>query len=246
MKTIDFLPQKYHDKSARQRAGIWRLLVVALLGGAVAAASVGQLLHRRSIQAQIEELQPLYVDAQTKATMLAQLQTELTHETAAATLYAYLQTPWPRTQVVSAVAIPVGAELRIEQLHLIETAAPATVAATEESGSAAPVLENMSPATRDLTTIRAEMATRATHTEIIGTSAEAAVIHAYLEALERSPIVARAQLVSLENVSMAGKPRQLRFTAQVKMRPARGWAEESPAANKPTAETLIQAAGATP
>ena len=246
MKSIDFLPQKYHDKSARQRAGIWRLLVVALLGGAVAAASIGQLLHRRSIQAQIDELQPLYADAQTKAAMLAQLQTELTHETAAATLYAYLQTPWPRTQVVSAVAIPVGTELRIEQLHLIEAAVQAVSAESMENPSATPALESMSPATRDLTAIRTEVATRTTHTEIIGTSAQAAAIHAYLEQLERSPIVARAQLVSLENVSVAGKPRQLRFTAQVKMRPARGWAEGSSAARQPTAETLTQAAGATP
>jgi hypothetical protein len=244
MKTIDFLPQQYRDKSARRRAGVWRLLVVALLGGTVAAASLGQLWHRRSLRAQLEELQPLYVDAQAKAAMLAQLQTELTHETAAATLCAYLKTPWPRTQIVSAMVMHATDQLHIEELHLIEgSATPAT--ATTENPEASTALTSMSPATRDLTTIRAESATRMTHAEIVGTSPEAAAIHLYLERLEGSPLVTRAQLVSLTNVTVEGQPRLLRFTAQVTICPAPG-AETSPPSASPAAETLTSSSQAVP
>jgi hypothetical protein len=246
MKTIDFLPQKYHDKSARQRAGVWRLLVVALLGGAVGAASVAQFLHRRSIQRQLDELQPQYADAQAKAATLAQLQTELTRETAAATLYAYLQTPWPRTQLVSAVMVPVGKQLRIEQFHLVETATQKAKPTSTENPEAAPALDSMSPATRDLTAVRAEVATRTTTTEIIGTSSQAGAIHTYIEQLETSPLVARAQLVRLENVTVKDQPRQLRFTAQVTIRGPRGWVESAPETAQPAAEALTQSTVPTP
>lgn len=241
MKSIDFLPQKYRDKSARQRAGVWRLLVVAMLGGAVGAASVAQLFHRRNIQAQLADLQPLYADAQAKSAMLAKLQTELNHETAAATLYAYLQTPWPRTQLVAALARPVGEGLHIEQFHLIESVAKVAAKEGTESGSTTPPLDNMSPATRDLTAMRNELATRMTQTEIIGTSPHAAHIHVYLEELEQSPLVKRAHLVSLENVTVDGQSRRLRFTAQVSIHPARGWTEDPATPAKPAAAALTQA-----
>lgn len=244
MKTIDFLPQTYRDKSARQRAGVWRLLVVALLGGTVAAASLGQLWHRRSLRAELDALQPLYVDAQAKSTMLTQLQAELTQETAAATLCAYLKTPWPRTQLVSAIVVPATESLRIEELHLIE-ATPAAPAATTENPDAATALAGMSPATRDLTAIRAEALARATQAELVGTSAEAAAIHKYLERLEKSPLVTRAQLVSLSNVTVEGQPRLLRFTAQVTICAARG-AESAVLQQVPAAETLTSSGQATP
>jgi hypothetical protein len=104
----------------------------------------------------------------------------------------------------------------------------------------------MSPATRDLTAIRAEAGVRVTQAEIIGTCQHTAAVHHYLGQLEKSPLVARAELVSLENVTADGQPRELRFTAQVTLKPARGWASSPPTMAAPAPASLTQATSPSP
>ena len=120
MKDIDFLPARYRENDARRKAGVWRFALVLVLGGAVAAASLGQFAYRAKVQSQLVEIQPLLAQAHASEAHAAQLKSELHKVSQTATLYALVQTPWPRTQLVAAIVEPLDDTIVIHEIRCIK------------------------------------------------------------------------------------------------------------------------------
>src|SRR5688500_5808847 len=113
MKDIDFLPARYREQYSQRRAQLWRLTVLALFVAGVGATAAGQYTLRRSARQHLEAVNPQHSAARAKSDQHTQLQQQLKDVQATTQLYAYLQHPWPRTQILAEVAERLPATLTL-------------------------------------------------------------------------------------------------------------------------------------
>ncbi len=215
MKQIDFLPQRYRDQHVRRKAGTWRLLVCALFGGAIVVASVGQFWHRRQVQSRLVEIQPLLAESQALNDRLVQMQGELTQLTQRANVCALLQNRWRRTQIVSLVVKPLPDSIRVEELDIVERTIAPTNNGPRFNSEASDSAEQLPPAARDAADLEKRLRDDQTVATLKGITADVAALHVYLEALERQPLVARVELLSVDNVKTGETKGQQQFVAEV-------------------------------
>jgi hypothetical protein len=239
MKEIDFLPQRYRDQDAKRQAVAWRLVVLALFGGVVAAAAVVQLAYRSTVKGTLDQVRPQFAQAQAKTQMLQARQNELSDAAAAATLCALLESPWPRTQILATIFDPLPATTTIEELHVAQQEKPAApgISAENAPAPAAPADANAAAAIplakQDLLTLQAESQARQTIAHLTGTTSNMKELNEYLERLQSSKLIVRVELLSLEHDMTSPEAPLLRFTAQVTIRPSLA---ESPLAMRPSTQ----------
>jgi hypothetical protein len=243
MKDIDFLPQRYRDQDAQRQAVAWRLIVIALFGGVVVAAAVAQLAYRSSVRMALDQVRPQFAEAQAKSQLLLARQTELNDATAAATLCALLESPWPRTQILATIFEPLPATITIEELHIAQQEKPTAPGASAETTAmpAAPP-ENSAAAAiplekQDLLTLHAQSQARQTTVHLTGTTSAVKELNEYLELLQHSKLIVRVELLSLEHDMTSPDAPRLRFTAQATIRPSLA---ESPSAGPLAMRSLAE------
>jgi hypothetical protein len=226
MKSIDFLPQKYKETDARRRAGLWRLGLVMLLGGTVAAASIGQFAYRAKVQKQISDVQPLLAQSKATEAHLTQLRNDLTKVSLTANLYAVVQTPWPQTQVIASIVEPLDETITIEEIHIThqqsEQASSNKSAVEFQLGTKKSNAPKLSPAQSDLQTIRRHLYERRHVVRLAGATNNQARMHMYLESLESSPMFERVELLDVDGAGSRPEPTNLRFKALLLVCPPLG------------------------
>ena len=247
MKNIDFLPQRYRDNNVRRKAGLWRFVVVLCLGGTVAAASLGQFAYRGTVKKQLAEIQPLLAQAQASEAELAQLRSELTHVSHTATLYAVVQTPWPRTQILAAITESLEEGITIVELHHFRRprgdVASASRASEFQLGGSEKKEETLSPVEQDLAHFKEQLNNLHDLVHVHGETDDPSRLHAYLARLEAAPILQRVELLEVDSVRTPGQPTRVRFTASVIVRPVLLKHETHAGNQERTSETLGRLAG---
>ncbi len=225
MTNIDFLPQRYREKTAIQKTKAWGLVVVALFGSTIAGASVYQHMLRQKVEEQLASVDPLHAAAQARMARLTQLQQKLDRVNASDRFYTYLRHPWPQTQLLAAVVGPLPETITLTELRIVREAPDRVTrprgeqaANTQQQESAAPLL----PADRDLKQLREEQGDRQTVIHISGVTREAADLHKYLAALGASPLIAKTQLHNIESLESAQQANASQFKAQAVVRPGYG------------------------
>src|SRR5262245_2931284 len=150
MKTIDFLPDIYHQREAMRRARLWWGIVVVIFSSAIAASALAQAYLRHGLHQQLDELAPQYAQAQTQVQELAGLQSQNLRAGHEASLYTFLENPWPRSQILAEIVRPLPDIIRLTQIHLAEEeqartaiqAGPRNIKAEEEAAARATAPEN--------------------------------------------------------------------------------------------------------
>jgi hypothetical protein len=243
MKELDFLPQRYRDQDAKRQAVAWRLVVLALFGGVVAAAAVVQLAYRSTVKATLDQVRPQFAQAQAKSQLLQQRQNELSDASAAATLCALLESPWPRTQILGAVFDPLPSTITIEELHVAQQEKPVAPGVSAEHAAVLAASGDAKPqaaiplAQQDLLTLQAESQARQTIAHLTGRTSDVKALNEYLELLQSSKLIVRVELLSLEHDMTTPEAPLLKFTAQATIRPSLAEAPaESPLAMRPITE----------
>jgi Tfp pilus assembly protein PilN len=188
MKNIDFLPARYRERRSTRNSHLWRLVVLAAFGAAVGATAVGQQLLKNSAAAQNGQF--------------STLQRQLAEARASAQLYAYLQHPWPRTRIMALLAEPLPDEVTLTEVSIARESLDD--AQRETSGRPRRRRETdeddarLTPAERDLQQLRDEFDKRRSIVRITGRTTSIASLHEYVAGLAASPLVAKAELSSLE------------------------------------------------
>jgi Tfp pilus assembly protein PilN len=203
MKQIDFLPPRYRERRSAHKSHLWRLLVLVAFGAAVGAAAVGQHFLKRSAAAQVEAVDLAHALALAKNSQFSTLERELAEVRAGAQLYAYLKHPWPRTQILLALAEPLPPELTLTEITVSresldeqqrsETGRQRRRRESEEAEA------GLLPWERDLARLREEYDKRRTVVRITGRTSSIDRLNEYLARLSASPLVAQAELSSLES-----------------------------------------------
>src|SRR5262245_3440257 len=181
MKTIDFLPDIYRQREALRRARLWWGIVVVIFSSAIAASALAQAWLRHGLHQQLDELAPEYAQAQTQVQELTGLQSQNLRAAHEASLYTFLESPWPRTQLLAEVVRPLPESIRLTQVHLAEEeqarsaiqAGPRNSKAEEEAAAKASGPE------QDLARLLEETERRQTTIEIDGYTADVGRLHEY-------------------------------------------------------------------
>lgn len=205
MKNIDFLPNAYRERNALRHARAWWGVVVLIFGTVILATASVQFTWRRGVQAELDAIEPQYLAAKQRDLELTSLQKQIQAASEAAGLYTYLQHPWPRTQILASIAGPLPATIHLHELHLGEEVLP-IIATETTSGKRRTAAKDkdapkLPPGQQDLAALRQDCDTKQTVVELSGIAEDAQQLHAYVSALGKSPIIAAAQLKSLEAVS---------------------------------------------
>jgi Tfp pilus assembly protein PilN len=229
MKSIDFLPDIYRQREALRRARIWWALVVVIFGGAIGASSLAQAWLRHGLAQQLDLLATEYDAAQKQVQELSGLQSQIVRMGNEASLYTFLQNPWPRTQLLAELVGPLPESIRLTKISIAEeeqakTAiqiGPRNTKLEEEAAAKASSPE------KDLARLQDEVGKRQTTIEIDGHTTDVAGLHTYVADLSRSAMIATATIKSLE-AALANQQAKTRFTLRLMVRP--GYAQRGDAA----------------
>lgn len=223
MKPIDFLPDIYRQREALRRARAWWGAVVLLFGGAIGAAQTAQVGLRLSLQRQMTAIESEYESAQQQVRELSNLQEEIAVAAQEASLFTYLEHPWPRTQILADLVQALPETIRLNQVHIhdeelaraVNQAGPRRPNGENDAAAKAPVAQ------QDFQRLQEEMDHRQTVVELDGQTSDVAKLHEYLAALSQSPLISAASIKSLE--ATAGKQQsQTQFTLRIVVRPGYG------------------------
>ena len=230
MKDLDFLPARYREKNAQRKTRAWRGAVLAMFSALLAAGSLGQLEFRRLIEAHLETVRQQYDQVANTGKELAALEGELRAARAEAELLTYLRRPWPRTQLLAAIAEPLPESITLRKLVVRQeeangSLAPPPVGQTAQDQAAA---EAAQPAAeRTLKRLRAMFDDAPLTVTLEGVSRDGAALHVYIGQLAESDWFSAVELRSVERSDDA-QAATFRFVARLVVRPNYGRLQSSP------------------
>lgn len=237
MKNVDFLPACYREKSAHRKTQAWRGIVVAAFAALLAAGWLGQLEIRSLVQTQLDDVRRQYDHVTEQGKKIAALQNELREARAEAELLTYLRHPWPRTQLLAAIAAPLTDAITLRKLTLHQDEAVASpfgglaannMAAPAGSAADAKAAEAALPsAERTLKKLRAALDEAPLTVTLEGVSRDSASLHVYIGKLAESDWFSEAELRSVDRLANEEQA-ALRFVARLVVRPGYGHPKHPP------------------
>jgi hypothetical protein len=225
MKNIDFLPEIYRQQRVQRRARRWWCTVAGIFAVAVLSAAFSQWMIRRGIQHELAQVEPKYAEALQREAELQLVRQEIMRAEEVASLYAYLGHPWPRTQLLAGIVGPLPDSIRLSEVTIaFETLPQGPIihpasSATSPGGNAK---LTPSPASQDLAQLRNECDGRQVILSITGTATVLTELHAYLDQLGKSPLIAAAHLKGVESSGAGKATGESRFHSHVVVRPGYG------------------------
>lgn len=223
MQDIDFLPVEYFQRRVRRQARPWRIAVVTLCAALAAGAAAAQYFQQQRLQSEMHALIPAYQLAAAQDQQIAQMQTRLKNQQHTAELLAYLQHPWPRTQILRALLEDLPGQVVFEQLRIWRERLPTQPSAEVRLPSAErrEDLSRVPPAERDLRSLREQYDSSQVHVKITGVTSDSTALHRWVSSLGKHRLFARAELTSIETAGQ-DNPQLMRFSAVALVAPGYG------------------------
>jgi hypothetical protein len=249
---IDFLPARYREECAQRKTHFWRVVSVVLFSIGLLSCAAFQWNNGRKLTLELEAIAPIHDQAHERTVQLTTLKKELASASDRAELLTYLRHPWPRTQLLAAVFEPMPESIKLSELTIgrpvdesTEVVLPSQAARTSGGVITEPGAEataTLSPATTDLKTLRSEFDPRQTVIQMAGETTDVSALHEYLGKIALHPLIAKAELRSIE--SGGRDSLATLFRARIEVRPGYGQPNgPTPPAEPP--KKLEPAAGST-
>lgn len=198
MQVIDFLPEHYRERRQQCRVRWWWAAVACLFGGVVATTYCLQWLHLRGAQAELRGLELQVATARQLDQHLLELETKVAALSHTANLYTFLNHPWPRTQILTAVVQPLPEAMELSSIRIAESLIAVVPVASSGGDSRPEAAAPAHPAIADLQQLHDARESQRVLVTIEGSAKEVQSLHEYLDSLGRHPLVAEARLNSLE------------------------------------------------
>jgi hypothetical protein len=224
MHDIDFLPSRYHQRRVKKVNWRWRALVACAFVGLMAAGWWSQRARRHDLNLELEAARLNQETAEQQATLLAAAQQQLATRNDSARLLVHLRHPWPRTQLLAAVAQPAPEDVSLMEV-LVSGVAEAALGGPERA-SASPALRAENSESQptgpsgDLARLRDDPAVQTTRIHVHGTARTHMALQGYLAALGRSDLFQAVEVVSLDGQDAAQAT--YRFQLRLLVRPGYG------------------------
>lgn len=226
MKNIDFLPDVYRQRRILRHARFCWVAVAMLFGLAIAGAATGQWYFRCSLAAQLTVVEPQHAISQQRQAEIKLLEEGKQRTEELAALYLYLEHPWPRTQLLAAVAQSLPPSIQLTDLRMLEQAdaGPVTRGADGDTNHSTGEGEQAGKPTAKsvLSKLRAEHDRQVLILELSGQAANSKELHEYVDSLARSPLIASASLKGLEAGGETMERGTSKFHVRAIVRPGHG------------------------
>lgn len=221
---IDFLPQSYRRQRHLRQARMWWMMMLLLMVAVTASTSLAQWNMRRSVVAQLAAIEPRRAVAIDHDTQLATLQKQLSETRELASLYTFLEHPWPRSRVLAAIVEPVPESVRIASLTF--RAETQKIAEEEEvvsrSRKEKKTVVKHAPARIDLSKLHTLAMSQKHIVHLSGEAQNIAELHAFVDQLGQHPLIASASLKSLGAADLNANVQVARFDVELHLAPAYG------------------------
>ena len=231
MQDIDFLPAEFRQETANRHSHGWRAAGMFAAVALLFAVAVTQNQEYRRARGRLVTATAEYDTVVAQTRQRDELQPRWEAARADAGLFTYLRHPWPRTQILAAVLGPLPESITLDRVEIRtdvpRRANPSRALSRTQQEAEHAAGAKLPPAARDLRQLREKMDPSRTVATISGTTGRGGLVHQYLGELARSPLVAKAELDSLESIT--GQPdaegkeeTQVRFAATIVIRPGYG------------------------
>jgi hypothetical protein len=220
MQEIDFLPNSYRERRLRVRLWAWRFAVLAGFGVIICTIAALQFAQYQRARQRLAQMSKLRTQAEEKNASLASLQAELDAAQEFAELYTYLAHPWPRTQILSALAKPLPPSMCLSEVSIART----SMSPSQQVLQNRPLLASQQtnpkqrPARADLDRCRNACDAMVSVVHLAGETSEPTDVHGYVATLGASPLFASAELESLELVPTNEAVSKSAFHIRLKVR----------------------------
>lgn len=219
MKSINFLPERYHERDLKRKAAFWQTAILMGFGGLLLAATLGQFAMKRSLQASLKELEQGRIDTKIKRDRVQLLQQQLGDQDQAAALYTYLRHPWPRTQLLAKITEGLPECIALEGLEIIEQQPNRTTLGSTETR---PGASERPPAAADLEQLRGSHDVARVVVRIRGVVSDTAALNEYVRQLGEVSLFRSVSLSSLQSQASQDKSTHNVFELNVIVRPGHG------------------------
>ncbi len=224
MKQINFLPNRYHEQGVKRKSRIWRAVLVALFGGVCLATAIGQRFLRTAVAEQVDAVATEHTKAQMTNERYNLVQNELRSWRAEAELFTFLRHPWPRTQMLSAIAKLMPNTVSLVKLE-IQSVRPTPQASQRRRGRRPPPQAESSDQLSsqiDLNLLREQYGNNHTVMFVTGHTTDTTTIHTFVAVLADHIMFSKAELVSLEAIDEELRENTTVFQLRLVVRPAYG------------------------
>jgi hypothetical protein len=203
MQEVDFLPAEYRQQHVQRQSQPWQIIVaVAIIGLVVFTASV-QYYRRHRLENDLATIAPACQSAKKQQELLAKTQKEGQKAKAQAELYTYLRHPWPRTQLLHALLVPLPDSVTLQRIQIQREATLSHSAApygpsgdkkTEEQRQ-----KTLTAAQLDLEKLAGRINPMQTIVILNGIASDVAELHRYIGELDAATIFSQAELDNLSS-----------------------------------------------
>ncbi|MBW3598850.1 MAG: hypothetical protein KY475_16440 [Planctomycetes bacterium] len=225
MQYVEFLPPRYRHRRRSQQTLLRNVAALGAAAAVIASLSAWQHRQERAAREAWLEADARYSVAHDTNERLEQVRSELAAVRAGAELCVFLNRPWPRSQMLAAIAAAAPEELELTELRVSYEAIP-TESESRSSGARAGRAKEKAPqlpaALRDLQRLREQFDSVQTVVHISGIAGDSAALHRFVAALGEHRLFVRADLGSQEAVAHPQRGSVTKFAARVVVRPEYG------------------------
>lgn len=206
MQDIDFLPSRYHERNRQRQAVTTWITVIAAIVLLLFVGGVYQHRREGALRQQLADTLERQADCQRLNTTLNTMQAELREYEALASLYEYLEHPWPRSRIIEAVLGPLPEDVYLSELSILRqqaTASGSTPQRDTKRGrtTSATTEPELAPPVEDLKKLREQFDGTTEYVSLKGLALETTRLHSYLAELHASELFHRVNLEAVSALS---------------------------------------------
>ncbi|QDU75068.1 hypothetical protein Pan97_20890 [Bremerella volcania] len=215
---IEFLPKKYREKRKSHNFQISRLLLIVGIVAGMSAVLLYQLASLHSVNLQVAALDQQHEKVMQLMQEVDRRRNEVAVKRHHAKLLTFLDHPYPKSQVIAAIANPLPTEITITRLQVtVEQIAAANAKPASEKGKAVP---KGHPMELDLKVLIDEAKSRRCTVEVEGTTDDTSCLYTFLASLHQAEIIESAKIESIDPQQKTDGSEFSHFTAHVKIKRA--------------------------
>ncbi len=221
MQDIDFLPSEYRQRTRERRDTRWRLTALGVTGLLLSVVTTFQHFARVSLEEQLAVAEAQVSVVQSQTARLSELAASRQAAAARAELITWLRHPWPRSQVLADLVLPLPSSITLASLSISREQPQIANPAVPATAPEVPAAQPQDPHLKDLEVLRAALGPGTVVAELAGMTSDPAALYEYVETLAKQNLVAKAELLRVDRISdqtIAG----FRFSIRVLVKPALG------------------------
>lgn len=213
---IEFLPKKYREKRKGHSFQVSRLLLTVVVVAGMAGVLFYQLAKLHAVNLQVAAIDSEHEKIMQLMQEVERRRMDVADKRHHAKLLTFLDHPYPKSQIIAAIANPLPTEITITRLQItVEQLATTGAKPPSEKGKQAP---KGHPMQLDLKQLIDDAKSHRCTVEVEGTTDDTSCLYTFLASLHQAEIIESAKIESIDPQQKSDGSEFSNFTAHVKVK----------------------------